>query len=154
MDAECLARKRWKPAEKALAKREQIARKLVEARARVGELSAAHPTAVEQDRQARGYALAEGTPAPSSKAEKIAGELAQAQELVKDLDAASVHVEAQLQEVLEANRDSWSQAQERAIEQAGEKVLSSLASLEQTIATLEQERSLLAWILPAPSKVP
>jgi hypothetical protein len=152
LDAETLARKRWKPIEKAVTKREQIGRKLVVARAHVAELTSAHPAALERDRQARGYALAEGTPAPPSHAEQIARELEQAQELVKDLDAAAVVVQGQLQEVLDANRQSWTQAQQRAIEQAADGLFSELASLEKAIATLEEERGLLAWIEPVPAE--
>jgi len=148
LDAESLARTRWKPAEKALAKREQIAGRLREARARVAELTFAHPAAVERDRQARGYALAEGMPTPQSEAEQIARELDEAQEHAKDLEAAAVLVEDQLREVRDANRESWVQSQERAIEQAGKAVLTRLEALEQEVGKLEDERGLLAWIEP------
>jgi hypothetical protein len=107
LDAEALARKRWKPVEKAAAKREEIGRKLVEARARVAELTSAHPAAEERDREARGLALAEGKPAPLSEAKKIERELEEARSLVQDLDAAAAVVQRQFQEVLDANRESW-----------------------------------------------
>jgi riboflavin biosynthesis pyrimidine reductase len=152
LDAETLARKRWKPIEKAVTKREQIGRKLVEARTRVAELTSAQPAALERDRQARGLAIADGKPAPPSHAEQIAHELEQAQELVRDLEAAAVVVQGQLQEVLDANRQSWVQAQQRAIEQAGDGVLSALASLEKAVSKLEEERGLLAWIEPVPAE--
>jgi hypothetical protein len=152
LDAEALARKRWKPVEKAAAKREEIGRKLVAARARVAELTSAHPAALERDRQARGLAIAEGKPAPPSHAEQIAHELEQARELVQDVEAAAVVVQGQLQEVLDTNRDSWVSAQQRAIEQAGNGVLSALAALEEAVAKLEEERGLLAWIEPVPAE--
>jgi hypothetical protein len=150
LDAETLARKRWKPVEKAAAKREEIERKLVAARARVAELQSAHPAAEQRDREARGLALAEGKPAPPSGAKRIERELEEARSLVQDLDAAVVVVQRQFQEVLDASRDSWLQTQERAIGQAGNSVLAALAALEEAVAKLEDERGLLAWIEPVP----
>jgi hypothetical protein len=78
--------------------------------------------------------------------------LEQAQELVRDLDAAAAVVQGQLQEVLDANRDSWVSAQQRAIEQAGDGVLSALASLEKAVGKLEEEKGLLVWIEPVPAE--
>jgi hypothetical protein len=152
LDAETLARKRWKPVEKAAAKREEIERKLVQSRARVAELTSAHPAAEQRDREARGLALAEGKPAPPSEAEKIARNLEEARSLVQDLDAAAAVVQRRFQEVLDANRDAWLQAQERAIEQARNGVLSALAAFERAVAKLEEERGLLAWLEPVPGE--
>ena len=152
MDAEALARKRWKPVEKAAAKREEIGRKQATARARVAELTSAHPAAEQRDREARGLALAEGKPAPSSEAGKIARDLEEARSLVQDLDAAAAVVQRQSQELLDTNRESWLPAQERAIEQARNGVLSALAAIEQSVAKLEDERGLLAWLEPAPAE--
>ena len=149
MDAETLARKRWRQVEKAVAKREDIGRKLVEARARVAELTSAHPAAEQRDREARGYALAEGKPSPSREAEQVARQLAEAQENVIDLDAAASVVARQFQNVLAANAPSWVEAQRRAIEKAGDAVMAAVASLEQSARKIEDERALLAWIAPA-----
>ena len=137
---------------KAAAKREEIGRKLVEARARVAELTSAHPAAEQRDREARGLALAEGKPAPSSEAKKIEREREEARSLVQDLDAAAVVVQRQFQEVLDANRESWLQVQERAIEQARNGVLSALAAFEQAVGRLEEERGLRAWLEPVPAE--
>ncbi len=152
MDAETLARKRWKPVEKAAAKREEIGRKLAAARARVAELQSAHPAAEQRDREARGLTVVEGKPAPPSEAKKIERELEEARSLVQDLDAAAAVVQRQFQEVLAANRESWAQAQEREIEQARSGVLSALAAFEQAVGKLEDERGLLAWIEPVPAE--
>ena len=152
MDAEILARKRWKPVERVAAMRDEIARKLAAARARVADLQSSHPAAKQRDREARGLALAEGKPAPPSKAKKIERELEEARSLVQDLDAAATVLQRQFQEVLGASRDAWVQSQERAIEQAGNGVLSALAALEQAVGKLEDERGLLAWIEPVPAE--
>jgi hypothetical protein len=152
LDAETLARKRWKPVDKGAAKREEIGRKLATARARVAELTSAHPAAEQRDREARGLALAEGKPAPSSEAEKIARDLEEARSLVQDLDAAAAVVQRQFQEVLNSNRDAWVQSQERAIEQARNGVLSALAEFEPAVEKLEDERGLLAWLEPVPAE--
>jgi hypothetical protein len=152
LDAETRARKRWKPVEKAAAKREEIGLKLAAARARVAELTSAHPAAEQRDREARGLALAEGKPAPPCEAEKIERELEEARSLVQDLDAAAAVVQRQFQAVLDSNRDARVQSQERAIEQAGNGVLSALAAFEQAVAKLEEERGLLAWLEPVPAE--
>jgi hypothetical protein len=152
LDVETLARRRWKPVEKAVSKREQIAGKLTEARARVAELTSAHPLAEQRDREARGLALAEGKAAPPSEAEKVARELDEARSLVQDFDSAAAVVQRQLEDVLDANRDSWAEAQGRAIGEARNGVLSALAALEQAAAKLEDERGLLAWIEPVPAE--
>jgi hypothetical protein len=148
LDAETLARRRWKPIEKAVSKREQIASKLTEARARVAELTSAHPLAEQRDREARGLPLAGGKSAPPSEADQIALELGEARRLVQDLDAAAVVVQRQFQEVLDENCELWLRTQERAIEQARNGVLSALAALERAVGKLEDERGLLAWIEP------
>jgi hypothetical protein len=146
--AEALARKRWKPIEKAAAKRDEIGRKLTEARARAAELASAQPGAEQRDREARGYALVDGKQLPPSEAEKITRQLEQAQKDVEDFDAALGVANRRLQEVLDEHRQAWAQEQERTIEQARNAVLSALASLEQGVATLEEERTLLAWLEP------
>jgi hypothetical protein len=154
LDPEILARRRWRQVERAAGKRDELGRRLQEARARAAELTSTQPGAEQRDREARGLALAEGKPAPHSEAEKTARELDEARSLVQDLDAAAAVVQHQFQEVLDANRESWGQAQGRAIDQAGNGVLSALAGLEKAVGKLEDERGLLAWIEPVPAEGP
>jgi hypothetical protein len=92
--------------------------------------------------------LVDGKQPPPSEAEKIAGQLEEAQKEVQDFDAALGVANRRLQEVLDENRQAWAQEQGRTIEQARNAVLSALASLEQGVATLEEERALLAWLEP------
>jgi chromosome segregation ATPase len=151
LDAETLARKRFKPVEKVLAKREQIARKLVEARARVGELQAALPEAEANDRAARGRAIADGRIAPrESEKERISAEIEKTQQQVDDFLAAGELVERDLSELLEANREGWSKAQEREVAQARNAVLTAVQEVAVAVEKLGAENALRAWIDPVP----
>jgi hypothetical protein len=152
LDPEILARRRWRQVERAAGKRDELGRRLQEARARAAELTSAQPGAEQRDREARGLSLVDGKSPPPSEAEKIARQLEGAQQDVQDFDAALGVANRRLQEVLDTNRHAWAQEQERTIEQARTEVLSALASLEQGIATLEGERALLAWLEPAPAE--
>jgi hypothetical protein len=144
-----LARKRWKPAAKALAKRDEMARQLREARQRVGDLSAALPDAERRERELRGRALAEGKPVSVGEAAQVAAELEDAQQFVRDLEAASEVVERELFEARANNRDTWTQSQDRAVERARSAVFAAADELVAAVAQLEDENALRGWAAEA-----
>jgi len=110
-----------------------------------GELSAALPEAERRDRELRGQAVAAGKAVEVGEAGKLAAELEDAQQSAKDLEAATEVVARELLDVREANRDTWTQSQDRHVEKARAAVLTAADGLAAAVAKLEDENALRAW---------
>lgn len=145
-DPETLARSRFRSARRLLERRDKIGRELTEARQHSGQLHRALPQAERRDREARGRATAEGRNRPPLEAAPIVAEIEDVRQRIEDLEAAAEVVEAELRELRQTNRDSWSERQARHVAQARRAVLTAAAELEAAVSTLEDENALRAWV--------
>jgi chromosome segregation ATPase len=120
----------------------------MEARARTAELHAALPAAERSDREARARALAEGKDPPLGPGEKrrIEAELEETEQRANDLETAVQLVEQELGELRDSHRDTWTEKQGRAVEQAQQAVLEATGRLETAVQKLSDENALRGWI--------
>jgi hypothetical protein len=154
MDPETFARKRWRAAEKAVARRERIAHDLAETRQLIGTLTAALPAAERNDRLARGQAVADGhQPPPQGEKDRLEAELNLAKQRSDDLQAAAELAATEILELRQANRDTWAGSQAQAVDKARGAVLEATDKLEQQVSSLTDELALQAW-LAAPVEQP
>jgi hypothetical protein len=145
LEAETLARGRWRPVAKALDRRDKIQRRLVEARHRSGELHAALPAAERRDREARGHAVAEGRSRPQLEAPQIISEREDLQQQIDDLQAAAEVVDRELLELRERSRENWRASCDRTVERAKAAVLKAGQELEAAVSAFEDEIALRDW---------
>jgi hypothetical protein len=130
MDPETIARKRWRAAEKAVARRERIARDLAETRQLIGTRTAALPAAERADRLARGQAVADGRqPPPQGEKDRLEAELNLAKQRSDDLQAAAELAATEILELRQANRDTWAGSQAQAVDKARGAVLEATDKL-------------------------
>lgn len=136
---ETLARRRFKPVNRILERREQIARKAIVANEETAALRDKLAQAAQADRAAHAQALATGKTIDSNEEETVRAQLNQAERRAADLAAAAQVVERELVELRAAHRDAWTQAQTDAVAQAEQ-------NLQEAQARLTDERALLTWV--------
>jgi hypothetical protein len=107
VNPEDLARTKWRPVEKAAAKRDRLGRELAETNEHLVRLRNELPQVEHADREAFAAALAAGKAEPDRLAEQVAANIAAEERRSKALQTAVQQAESELQKLCEQNRPGW-----------------------------------------------
>lgn len=146
MNPEDLGRQRWRPVEKAAAKRDCLGRELAETNEHLVRLRNELPQAERADREAYATAIAAGKPEPERKAAQVTASIESEERRSQALQTAVQQTEGELQKLLTQNRSSWYRDTLAAITKAHQNYERAIAAVAQAREELADEVGLADWI--------
>jgi hypothetical protein len=147
MNPEDLARRRWRPVEKAVAKRDRLGKELSETNQSLAALRSELSQAERADRDAYAAALADGDKAePPRKAMQLAAAVAAEERRSEALQAATANAESEIYQLREQNRSAWSRDTIGAITKAHRAYTEAVRAVGAARDVLADEVALVSWI--------